>query len=65
MFFYFVGGKKNMYSLGYPNENIVFVKGKVKETIPNVIPESISLLRLDTDWYNSTKHKMEHLFPIL
>ena len=28
-------------------------------------PEQISLLRLDTDWYESTKHELVHLFPKL
>jgi len=43
-----------------------FVKGMVEVTIPDQSPESgIALLRLDTDWYKSTKHEMEHLFPRL
>ncbi|HYM86681.1 MAG TPA: TylF/MycF/NovP-related O-methyltransferase, partial [Pseudoxanthomonas sp.] len=28
-------------------------------------PECIALLRLDTDWYESTRHEMIHLFPRL
>ena len=57
--------KKNMLSTNYPAENIIFVKGKVEETIPNTIPEKVSLLRLDTDWYESTKHELLHLYPLL
>ena len=57
--------KKNLYSTGYPKENIIFVKGKVENTIPKTIPDKIALLRLDTDWYESTKHEMENLYPIL
>jgi hypothetical protein len=41
------------------------IKGKVEDTIPGNIPTSISLLRLDTDWYESTKHELKHLYPIL
>ena len=37
----------------------------VEDTIPNTIPEKISILRLDTDFYESTKHELEHLFPRL
>jgi O-methyltransferase len=37
----------------------------VEETIPENAPESIALLRLDTDWYESTRHELEHLFPRL
>jgi O-methyltransferase len=54
-----------MYSTNYPKEKIIFVKGKVEETIPETIPKNISLLRLDTDFYQSTLHELQHLFPIL
>ncbi|MGA2717069.1 MAG: TylF/MycF/NovP-related O-methyltransferase [Bryobacteraceae bacterium] len=42
-----------------------FIRGKVEETIPSQAPESIALLRMDTDWYESTRHELEHLFPRL
>jgi hypothetical protein len=51
-----------MASTGYPAEHLHFVKGKVEETLPDEAPERISVLRLDTDWYESTRHEMEHLF---
>ncbi|QKG80636.1 TylF/MycF/NovP-related O-methyltransferase [Tenuifilum thalassicum] len=57
--------KKNMALTKYPSNNIVFVKGKVEETIPNTMPSKIAILRLDTDWYESTKHELIHLFPLL
>ncbi|MFO0478776.1 MAG: TylF/MycF/NovP-related O-methyltransferase [Bacteroidota bacterium] len=57
--------KKNMYSTDFPSSQIYFIKGKVEDTLPNHLPSSICLLRLDTDWYESTKHELEHLFPIL
>jgi O-methyltransferase len=50
---------------GYPRERMHFVQGKVEETLPTLAPEVISLLRLDTDWYESTKHELFHLFPRL
>jgi len=50
---------------GYPMNKIHFVKGKVEDTLPEQAPSVISLLRLDTDWYASTKHELSHLFPIL
>jgi O-methyltransferase len=49
----------------YPSERIHFVKGRVEETIPSDAPERISILRLDTDWYDSTRHELEHLYPRL
>ena len=57
--------RKNIYSTGYPEENLVFVKGPVEKTIPATMPESIAILRLDTDWYESTYHELRHLFPRL
>lgn len=54
-----------MAQTDYPSDLIHFVKGKVEETIPQHIPEKIALLRLDTDWYESTKHELNHLFPRL
>jgi O-methyltransferase len=57
--------KKALETTGYQMEKIHFVKGMVEQTIPNSAPDKIALLRLDTDWYESTKHEMEHLFPRL
>jgi O-methyltransferase len=58
--------KANLTLTGYNMSLIHFVKGKVEDTIPDHIPlGDISLLRLDTDWYESTKHEMNHLFPKL
>lgn len=57
--------KNNISKCFYPMESISFVKGKVEDTIPGVLPEKISILRLDTDWYESTKHELNHLFPLL
>lgn len=52
-------------SVGYDPSKVHFVKGRVEETLPRMAPERISLLRLDTDWYESTRHEMEQLFPRL
>jgi hypothetical protein len=57
--------KRALYSTGYDHKKIHFVKGMVEETIPNNAPDTISILRLDTDWYESTKHELTHLFPRL
>ena len=57
--------KERIYNTQYPRELIHFVKGKVEETIPKTLPEKIAILRLDTDWYESTKHELIHLFPRL
>ena len=40
-------------------------KGKVEDTLPKISPDEISILRLDTDWYESTRCELEVLFPKL
>lgn len=54
-----------MRSTGYPMEHIRLVKGLVEDTVPRQAPQSIAVLRLDTDWYKSTRHELEHLYPRL
>lgn len=57
--------RRNMRSTGYPEDRLVFVRGPVERTLPDRIPDRIALLRLDTDWYESTRHELVHLFPRL
>lgn len=57
--------RQNILSTGYPEDKIYLVKGKVEETIPKTLPANLSLLRLDTDWYESTKHELNYLSPLL
>lgn len=52
-------------STGYPMERVRLVEGPVEETLPAAAPQRIALLRLDTDWYASTRAEMEHLYPRL
>ncbi len=57
--------EQNLRSTGLPASQIKYVVGKVEDTIPQTMPEKISLLRLDTDWYESTQHELQHLYPRL
>lgn len=50
-------------STGYPVERVHYIEGKVEDTLPDRHPGSIALLRLDTDWYESTLHEMRTLVP--
>ena len=54
-----------LYSTGYPRDLIRFVVGPVEETLPAQTPGAIALLRLDTDWYESTHRELVHLYPSL
>jgi O-methyltransferase len=57
--------KNNLHLTGYPLENIIFVKGKVEDTLAGNLPGKLAILRLDTDWYESTKIELELLYPLL
>jgi hypothetical protein len=57
--------REAVLSVGYPKERIHFVEGLVENTLPADAPEEIAFLRLDTDWYSSTKHELVHLYPRL
>jgi hypothetical protein len=57
--------KGNMASTGYPPDRIHYIMGRVEDTLPVSVPDAISILRLDTDFYESTKHELQHLFPRL
>jgi hypothetical protein len=59
---------KNVVKLSdYSESKIKFVVGDICETLnfEKNIPNKIALLRLDTDWYSSTKKELEVLYPLL
>lgn len=57
--------KTNLSEIGYPFSNYKFVEGKVEDTLAHTSPDRIALLRIDTDWYESTRHELEYLYPPL
>ena len=59
--------KENFKKINLLEENVVFVKGKVEDTLDQArnIPDAISFLRLDTDWYESPKKELETLYEKL
>lgn len=57
--------RANLERTGYPPERFHLVQGMVEDTLPESAPERIAILRLDTDWYSSTKHELETLYPRL
>ena len=52
-----------MRSTRYPELRVRYVLGRVEDTIPASSPAQIALLRLDTDWYESTRHELVNLYP--
>lgn len=58
--------KKNFEERGLLTDNVFFIEGDVRETLNGpLLPESIAVLRLDTDFYDSTKKELEVLYPRL
>jgi hypothetical protein len=57
--------RRAVLGTGYDPRRVHFVKGRVEDTIPAHAPDRIAILRVDTDWYESTRHELEHLFPRL
>jgi O-methyltransferase len=47
---------------GYNKENIKLVKGDIIDTLKKESLGNIALLRLDTDWYETTKFELEYLY---
>jgi O-methyltransferase len=56
--------KNRLNSTGYPQSNLHYVVGDVMETLKDksTIPEKIAILRLDTDWYESSKYELEQMY---
>lgn len=57
--------KRNVFSIPYNKDKIYFIKGLVEDTLLNNNHTKISILRLDTDFYSSTKIELEILYPKL
>jgi O-methyltransferase len=49
----------------FSSQSLIFHEGDVAQTLKTDLPEKIALLRLDTDWYASTKLELELLYPRL
>jgi len=59
--------RHNFERAGVRMEGVRFIKGDVAETLGDStnLPAGISVLRLDTDFYESTKKELEVLYPRL
>jgi O-methyltransferase len=59
--------RRNFSGCGLLTDKVHFMKGDVLETLAktDALPDQIAVLRLDTDWYESTKIELEVLFPRL
>lgn len=57
--------KENIYKVNSKDYKVDFIKGKVEDTLleANNLPQEIAILRLDTDWYESTKAELNILYP--
>jgi hypothetical protein len=56
--------KNRLNATGYPQDKLHYIVGDVMETLKDKsnIPEKIAILRLDTDWYESSKYELEQMY---
>lgn len=57
--------RRRLEATGYPASRLRFVAGPVERTVPSQSPGQVALLRLDTDWYESTAHELRYLYPLV
>lgn len=57
--------QENLRRTAYPEKHLFLIQGLVQDTLPITPIGAVALLRLDTNFYESTKAEMEHLFPKL
>ena len=58
--------KNLIRSTGYSLDKVHLVEGKVEDTLRSThLPDKIAILRLDTDWYSSTKVELDLLWDRL
>jgi hypothetical protein len=58
--------KNNLSMTGIPENQVVYIQGMIEETVPaSNMPASISILRLDTDWYSSTLHELKYFYQLV
>ena len=57
--------RENMALTGYDLDHVHLIAGLVEDTVPASAPDRIAFLRLDTDFYSSTKVELETMFPRL
>lgn len=55
--------KSNMKKIKYPEKLVRFIPGDICQTLSERVPSDIALLRLDTDWYQSTAYELKVLYP--
>ena len=56
--------QQRLNSTGYPQDKLHYMVGNVMDTLQDktTIPEKIAILRLDTDWYESSKYELEQMY---
>jgi hypothetical protein len=57
--------RENLAESGCVQDDFVLVRGKVEDTIPTASLNNLAFLRLDTDFYSSTRCELEHIYPKL
>jgi len=57
--------RENFRRFGLLDEQVIFLKGWFKDTLPDAPVEKLAVVRLDGDMYESTMDGLKHLYPKL
>ena len=57
--------KSNFAKYGLLDNQVRFLKGWFRDTLPNAPVEQLAIIRLDGDMYESTMEALVHLYPKL
>lgn len=57
--------RANIETVGYPSDRLRWVVGDVSTTLQHYVPDEIAVLRLDTDFYESSRDELEYLYPLI
>ena len=57
--------KLGIRETNYPSEKVFYLVGDIIQSSLSLLPDKIAILRLDTDYYESTLWSLENLYPLV
>jgi hypothetical protein len=57
--------QENFARFGFLDDQVRFLKGWFKDTLPSAAISQLAIMRLDGDYYESTQDALIHLYPKL
>lgn len=57
--------KRNFDAYGLLDDQVLFVEGRFRDSLPNLAPRPLAVIRVDADWYEGTHDVLKFLYPML